>query len=138
MNKTENKFKNYCTLKKYFCRKLQTHTATGYGTCQVSDFIVGNDNGIYFVECKERAGKSFEFEGLSQMTDMILLSKRSKKALIYILINFYNENIIVFLPLNEYLTLMDNASFNNGKKKKSININDFPDKYKSTWKTLDF
>lgn len=138
MNKTENKFKKHCDKKKYFCRKLQTHTATGHGTEQISDFYVANNNGVYFVECKERKGKSFELKGLSQLSDLLLIRKKSNKANIFILINFYDLNKIIFIDFENYLRLIKDLKFNNGKLKKSINIKDFPERYIYNWKSFDF
>lgn len=138
MNKTETKFKQYCDKKKYFCRKLHTHTATGQGTNQVSDFYVANNNGVYFVECKERQGKSFELDGLTQFADLLLLNSRSNKAKIKILINFYDINKVIFIDFTDYINIIKGLTFKNGKSKKSINVNDFNINNVFTWKTLKF
>lgn len=135
MNATETSFKRYCDKKKYFCRKLQTHTATGEGTKQVSDFIVCNNEGVYFIECKERKER-FSIKDLTQYADMLLLRKRSNCVHIMVLLNFYVKGGVYMFTLEEYLDFINYTTFKSGKQKLSLTAKDIPDKYKYSFKQL--
>ncbi|MFW6025473.1 MAG: hypothetical protein ACOCRX_03955 [Candidatus Woesearchaeota archaeon] len=137
METTEKAFKQWCNKKKYFCKKLLTHTATGHGNNQEADFIVGTKNNVYLVECKERKSDRFEFNGLSQELKLNLVQKKTNVITPIILIRFVNQKTIVKLTLNEFLELKNQCQFKNGKYKKSINITEIPNQYKFSWKSLN-
>lgn len=136
METTEKYFKRWCTKQSIFCKKFLTHTLTGNGGNQEADFLVANNKNVYFVECKERHGTLFEFEGLTQEIKLKLVTKKTSQIKIYILVNFIEYNIIFFISFQEYLQLKDTSKFLNRKSRKSFNIKEIPQKYLFTWKTL--
>jgi hypothetical protein len=138
MEITEKKFKDWCNKNKYYCKKLLTHTSQGKGGNQESDFLVANFKGVYFVECKERKGDLFEFEGLTQERKLKLAMKKTDKIKSYILVNFIEHKTLIFLSLENYLQLKETSKFSNGKQRKSINVKSIGLDYKFTWLNLKF
>ncbi len=130
MNETETLLSNQCRKLNWYCRKLNTHTIMGTGTNQVSDFIICNNKGIYFIECKQRK-EYFHLKDLTQQKEMFLLNKKSKKAKIFILLNFYFYEKLYLISYNDWILFL--KSF----KKKGLNHKDLPEKYLINIKNLE-
>lgn len=130
MNKTENKFSKWCKKQDWFCKKINTGTYTGHQSKQEADFIVANDIGVWFVECKERKGKSFCLNDLTQYRKLKKLISMGTALKVKILFNFYEEEVLVLLNLNEYEQLTRSLL------KKSFNLGDIRPEFKFTWRTL--
>jgi len=136
METTETKFKKWCTKNKYFSKKLSATNDGGFKNRQESDFLVANFKGVYAVECKERESGRFSFQDLTQLKKLKLLEAKTDKIIPVILINFINEKTLVKLSLTDFIQLSDTVMFKNNKLKKSITLNDIPEKFKFNWKTL--
>jgi hypothetical protein len=131
---TEDKFSKWCFKKGYHRHKLNTNTDSGHKSKMPADFFVANNDGCYYVECKER--KSGRLSELSQEKRLKLVLKKSNKITSIILINFEEEKILCRLTLNEFLEVRSNNMFKNGKPIKSLTSKNIPIKYHYNWKTL--
>lgn len=138
VNKTEDKFTKFCKKRKWYCKKQLTHTATGHGNKQEADFLVSNKNNTWFVETKEKHINTYNFEELRQFRKLKLLDNKDVTLKSLILFHFPLLKQIVILTFEEFVNLKNNSFFKNGKLRKSFNINQIDNKYKTTWKNLEF
>jgi len=132
----ENKFSKWCFKKGYFRKKLSATNDGGHKQKQDCDFIVANNEGVYFAELKSREER-FSFNDLTQHKKLTLLERKTNKIIPLVLIYIQKEKTIVKLGLKDYDYIKNNVKFNNGKLKKSLTIKDVPDRFKFTWKNID-
>ena len=102
MEKTEKQFSNWCKKNKFFSKKFLTHTFTGKGGNQESDFMIANDKLVAFVELKERLGGRFNINDLTQYRKLKALERKSTIILLFVIINFEKEKTLVKLSLKEF------------------------------------
>ena len=136
MNNTETKLSDICKKNKWYVQKLNTHTSTGFGTNQVSDFLVANNKGVYAIECKERKNY-FYMNDLTQSLQMKKLLKKSNKFIPFVLLNFYGVDKLFLFPYRDFLYFKNSIKFKNGKQKKGINSNDVPLHYLIKWQDIN-
>lgn len=103
MEISERWFKVWCDKNNLFCKKFLTHTKTGYGNKQESDFLVVGDK-IYFVEIKEVNNdyNIFDTKRFTQYRKMKLAVKKNKNINCLLFINYIQKNKLLVLDLNTY------------------------------------
>lgn len=139
---TEGAFSSWCKSKGVFRLKLQVDRSNKSPEGQViaksmpSDFLVITNVQAKFVEVKEVwVGKSFPKRRLRQQYKLTKIARTLPNSSImdgFVLINFVEKETVIFIQIDKYNEIDKNTD------KKSLAIEDFPEMYRFTWKTLLF
>jgi hypothetical protein len=107
--------------KDYYYIKLQVNPLAH--TTSPADFFIQTKSFNYMVECKECSGKSFAFDRLTQLNDLLKFQKFNiMKNASYILLSFWKgtkkKSSYYLIDINEMISLMQTIN------KKSCNEKD--------------